>query len=85
MQVNWLQILRVNLEKSFDLYHAPLENPFHCDVVIMMMSLINQCHGDCPMMALLDERMEETGQSLVGDHPPAHRCTTVHSTRYILY
>ena len=30
----------------------------------------NQCHDDSPVMALLDERTEETGQSLVGDRPP---------------
>ena len=38
----------------------------------------NQCHDDSPVMALLDERMEETGQSLVGDPPPLTRYTLLY-------
>ena len=38
----------------------------------------NQCHDDSPVMALLDERTEETGQSLVGDPPPLTRYTLLH-------
>ena len=47
----------------------------------------NQCHDDSPVMALLDERTEETGQSLVGDRPPLPvrilHCTEY--TRFTLY
>ena len=50
----------------------------------------NQCHDDSPVMALLDERTEETGQSLVGDRPPLPvrilNCTGhTSSIQYTLY
>ena len=38
----------------------------------------NQCHDDSPVMALLDERVEETGQSLVGDPPPLTQYTPLY-------
>ena len=47
----------------------------------------NQRHDDSPVMALLDERMEETGQSLVGDRPlsPTHRLYSTVYSHYTLY